>query len=86
MGNEENWGGQVRVEVKAGKQIESIWKKYLAAKLQSDVNNNAIGNTKPFLFVVMPDGVTNGLVICELDKFEDVVYSMIETWKENENG
>lgn len=81
MGNEESWQGQVRVEVKAGKQVQPIWTKYLKAKEQSDSNKN-IGDTRPFMFVAMPDGTTNGLVIVELDKLDEVVFALLETWEE----
>lgn len=81
MGNEESWQGQVRVEVKAGKQIQPIWNKYLKAKEQSDSNKN-IGDTRPFMFVAMPDGTTNGLVIVELDKLDEIVFALLDTWEE----
>ena len=42
MGHEESWLGHVRVEVKAGKQVQSLWTKFKAAKQQSDENNSAI--------------------------------------------
>jgi len=79
MGNEESWKGEVRVEVKAGQQVKTIWSKYLKAKEQSDTNTS-IGDTRPFLFVAMPDGTSNGLVIMELDKLEEIVFALIETW------
>jgi hypothetical protein len=81
MGNEESWGGLVRVEVKAGKQIQPIWTKYLKAKEQSD-KNVAIGDNRPFLFVAMPDGVSNGLVIIELDELENSIIALLETWNQ----
>jgi hypothetical protein len=82
MGHEENWRGAVKVEVKSGKQVQTLWKRYLEAKLQSD-KNNIIGDNRPFVFVAMPDGTTNGLVVFELDKLEDVIYSFIETWEKS---
>ncbi len=85
MGHEENWRGAVKVEVKAGKQVQTIWKKYQDAKIQS-THNNIIGDTRPFVFVAMPDGTTNGLVIFELDKLEEVVFSFLETWEEENNN
>ena len=81
MGNEESWQGQVRVEVKAGKQVQPIWNKYLKAKEQSDSNKN-IGDTRPFMFVAMPDGTTNGLVIVELNKLDEIVFALLDTWEE----
>ena len=67
MCNEESWQGEVRVEVKAGKQVQTLWTKYQKAKEQSDANTR-IGDTRPFMFVAMPDGTSNGLVVVELDK------------------
>jgi len=84
MGHEENWRGAVKVEVKAGKQEQTLWNKYKEAKLQS-TSNNIIGDTRPFVFVAMPDGTSNGLVVCELDKLQEVVYAFLETWENNPN-
>jgi len=81
MGNEESWQGQVRVEVKAGKQVQTLWTKYLKAKEQSDTNTR-IGDTRPFMFVAMPDGTSNGLVVVELDKLDEVVFALLETWEQ----
>ena len=80
MGNEESWLGEVRVEVKAGKQVQTLWTKYQKAKEQSD-GNTRIGDTRPFMFVAMPDGTSNGLVIVELDKLDEVVFALLETWE-----
>jgi len=81
MGNEESWLGEVRVEVKAGKQVQTLWTKYQKAKEQSD-GNTRIGDTRPFMFVAMPDGTSNGLVIVELDKLDEVVFALLKTWAE----
>lgn len=81
MGNEESWQGEVRVEVKAGKQVQTLWTKYQKAKEQSDANTR-IGDTRPFMFVAMPDGTSNGLVVVELDKLNEVVFALLETWEE----
>ena len=81
MGNEESWQGEVRVEVKAGKQVQTLWTKYQKAKEQSDANTR-IGDTRPFMFVAMPDGTSNGLVVVELDKLDEVVFALLETWEE----
>ena len=80
MGNEESWLGEVRVEVKAGKQVQTLWTKYQKAKEQSD-GNTRIGDTRPFMFVAMPDGTSNGLVVVELDKLDEVVFALLETWE-----
>mgnify|MGYP003127584193 FL=1 len=81
MGNEESWLGEVRVEVKAGKQVQTLWTKYQKAKEQSDANTR-IGDTRPFMFVAMPDGTSNGLVVVELDKLDEVVFALLETWEQ----
>ena len=81
MGNEESWQGEVRVEVKAGKQVQTLWTNYQKAKEQSDANTR-IGDTRPFMFVAMPDGTSNGLVVVELDKLDEVVFALLETWEE----
>ena len=81
MGNEESWQGEVRVEVKAGKQVQTLWTKYQKAKEQSDTNTR-IGDTRPFMFVAMPDGTSNGLVVVELDKLDEVVFALLETWEQ----
>ena len=80
MGNEESWQGEVGVEVKAGKQVQTLWTKYQKAKEQSDTNTR-IGDTRPFMFVAMPDGTSNGLVVVELDKLDEVVFALLETWQ-----
>ena len=80
MGHEENWRGDMRVEVKAGKQVQTLWNKFLKAKLQSE-DNKRIGDARPFVFVAMPDGVNNGLVVMELDKLEETIYAFLETWE-----
>lgn len=84
MGHEENWRGEIRVEVKAGKQVQSLWNKYTKAKLQSD-DNTRIGDTRPFVFIAMPDGTTNGLVVFEIDKLDEVIQGLIETWHKADN-
>ena len=81
MGNEESWLGEIRVEVKAGKQVQTLWTKYQKAKEQSDANTR-IGDTRPFMFVAMPDGTSNGLVVVELDKLDEVVFALLETWEQ----
>lgn len=79
MGHEESWLGHVRVEVKAGKQVQTIWTKFKKAKEQSDTNTR-IGDTRPFIFVAMPDGTSDGMVVMELDKLEETIFALIETW------
>ena len=82
MGHEENWGGNIRVEVKAGAQVKPIWTKYIKAKEQSE-ENKRIGDSRPFMFVAMPDGTSNGLVVIELDDIVNIVTALITTWNED---
>ena len=60
MGNEENWRGNLRFEVKAGKQIQTMWTKFLKMEEQSDNNLPDYGaNKKPFVGVLKPDGTSD---------------------------
>lgn len=63
--HEELWGGAVRVEVKAGAQIEPIATRYRLAEQQSE-QHRAIGDIRPFVLVTMPDGERDGLVVLRL--------------------
>ena len=63
--HEELWGGDIRVEVKAGKQIAPIWTRYLLAEQQSE-QARAVGDPRPFIMVAMPDNTTDGLIIGRL--------------------
>ena len=56
--NEENWRHTVRIEVKAGKQIESLTKRFLAAEAQSNASK-AVGDSRPFIFAAAPDGMSD---------------------------
>lgn len=51
---EEWWRGVVRVEVKSGKQVESLTRRFLAAEAQSEAQK-AIGDSRPFVFAAVPD-------------------------------
>lgn len=44
----------VRVEVKSGKQVESLTRRFLAAEAQSEAQK-AIGDSRPFVFAAVPD-------------------------------
>lgn len=85
MGNEENWRGQLRFEVKAGKQVQSIWKKFTDMELQSKKNFQAIGtDKKPFVGVIKPDGTSDGLVMFRISDIENVVLGFVMNWEEYE--
>jgi len=87
MGHEENWRGAVKVEVKAGKQVQTLWNRYLKAKEQSDTN--LPDDERPFVFVAKPDGTSDGLVIfamSDLDEFYSAYSMQIAGKKFTETG
>jgi hypothetical protein len=86
MGNEENWRGELRFEVKAGKQVETVWKKFLKMEEQSDANQATFGSdSKPFVGVLKPDGTTDGLVMFRISDIENVVTGFFMNWEEYED-
>ena len=83
MGNEENWRGNLRFEVKAGKQIQSIWNKFLDMETQSSKNLATFGSdAKPFVGILKPDGTTDGLVMFRIKDVENVVLGFVLNWEE----
>lgn len=66
--HEEVWGGDVRVEVKAGAQIKPVVTAFLRCEIQSE-QHRPIGDTRPFMLVVMPDGSTDGLIVMRLKDY-----------------
>lgn len=81
MGNEENWRGSLRFEVKAGKQVQTFWTKFGKMEDQSDANQSEYGHgSKPFVAVLKPDGTTDGLVMFKISDLENVIEGFIENW------
>ena len=79
--HEENWATGLRVEVKAGKQVEPLSKIFYKSKTQSDVSHQAFGGmSKPFIQVSMPDGSTKGIVSFELDEIENVCVEVLKNF------
>lgn len=70
--HEEHWGGPLRVESKAGKQVQPIWTRYQAARSQSEAAR-PIGDTRPFVMVAAPDGVSEFLLVVSSADWTDVV-------------
>ena len=68
--HEEHWGGALRIEVKAGKQIQPIYTKFLMAEQQSK-NGSALGDIRPFAMVAMPEGTSDGIVLMRLSEFQN---------------
>jgi hypothetical protein len=63
--HEEVWGGDVRVEVKAGAQVKPVVTAFLRCEIQSE-QHRPIGDNRPFMLVVMPDGSKDGFVVMRL--------------------
>jgi|688.fasta_scaffold03160_12 hypothetical protein len=75
--HEEHWGGEVRVEIKAGKQVSPIWTRFKLAEAQSDAAR-AIADNRPFVMVAMPDDIRDGLVLCRLSQVQAVAAAVLE--------
>jgi hypothetical protein len=79
--HEENWNTGLRVEVKAGKQVQPVATLFNKCKAQSDLSHQAIGNlSKPFIQVSMPDNSTKGIVMFELDEVENVCVEILKNF------
>lgn len=78
-GNEENWRLPVRVEVKAGKQVEPVRRFYEMCRGQSDVSK-AEGDPRPFAAVAVPDGWSAGkfLYVVHSDEAEDFALAFVD--------
>jgi hypothetical protein len=77
MGNEELWLGSVRVEVKAGKQVEAPWRRFLAGEAQSE-GSRAVGDARNFLAVWMPENSTDGLFVGRLSRIAEIIEALHE--------
>jgi hypothetical protein len=70
--HEENWRMRVRLEVKSGKQVESLTKRFLTAEAQSNASK-AEGDTRPFVFAAAPDGTSDQIIAFRLSQREAVI-------------
>ena len=66
--HEEIWGGDIRVEVKAGAQIKPVVTAFLKCEAQSEAAR-PIGDHRPFMMVAMPDEWSDGLVVMRLSAY-----------------
>ena len=66
--HEELWGGDVRVEIKAGAQIKPVLTAFLRCEMQSEAARPH-GDHRPFMLVAMPDGMKDGLVVMWLSDY-----------------
>jgi hypothetical protein len=67
----------VRVEVKAGAQINPVWTRYRLAEEQSEAQR-PFGDTRPFIMVAMPDGMNDGLVVFRLSRLRETAEALLE--------
>lgn len=75
--HEELWGGPVRMEVKAGAQVGPIATRFDLAERQSEMAR-PLGDTRPFIMVAMPEGTSEGIVLCRLSVFKDLLAGLEE--------
>ena len=90
--DEEYWNSPVRFEVKSGKQVADIVKKFEHAESQSyDFAISKGIEDKPFSMIAMPHGSGDGLFLCRLSTLNEIVDKLQDMWKTNkleekENG
>lgn len=75
--NEENIGGLLRSEVKAGAQVNPVWTRFLLSEKQSE-QNRPIGDMRPFVALFMPDGTKDGLIVFRLSAIAETVQALYE--------
>lgn len=68
--HEEHFGGRLRVEMKAGKQVSPIATRFNEARLQSEAAR-PIGDNRRFMMIAMPEGTRDGIVLMRLSDFVD---------------
>lgn len=77
--HEEHWRGALLVEVKAGAQVGPLATKFRLAKAQSDASR-AIGDSRPFALVAMPDGSSDGIIAFTLSDFQRAIVPLLEEY------
>jgi hypothetical protein len=75
--HEEVWGGEVRVEVKAGAQIRPAITAFVKMREQSEAAR-PIGDIRPFVGVAMPDGTSDGVIMFRLSDLENVIAGLAD--------
>ena len=89
--DEEYWNSPIRFEVKSGKEVADIVKKFELAESQSyDFAISKGIDDKPFSMIAMPHGSGDGLFLCRLSTLNEIVDKLQHMWKTNneekENG
>lgn len=76
--NEETWDHlPVRCECKSGVGVKGAWGLYLRAEGQSGLAK-AVGDPRPFVLAVAPDGVSDGLFLVRWSQLAAVVDALGE--------
>ena len=86
--DEEFWNsGNLRLEVKSGKQVSNTFSLFEKAETQSWEYELTKDNPKElFSLLAMPEGTKDGLFICRLSLIKEVVLELEKMWKEVDNG
>ncbi len=87
--DEEFWNsGNLRLEVKSGKQVSNTFSLFEKAETQSWDYEVSKDNPKElFSLMAMPNGTRDGLFICRLSQIEEIVNELKAIWtKEKDNG
>lgn len=78
--HEETLTNAVRIEVKSGAKAGPIDTFYRNVREQSDAAK-AIGDTRPFMGVAMPDGMSGGYAVIRLSDLAEVVEALVAEWE-----
>lgn len=78
-GNEETFGGTIRVEIKSGAQVGPIDTRFRAAEAQSEAQR-PFGDHRPFCMVAMPKGTQDGIVLIRLSAVHEWAAALVEQW------
>jgi hypothetical protein len=75
-GNEEDFGGLVRMESKSGAIVRPLFTAYMRAEQQSEASR-ARGDLRPFVFTARmnPEG-KDGLIVLRESKLEETVFAL----------
>ena len=87
--DEEFWNsGNLRLEVKSGKQVSNTFSLFEKAETQSWDYEVTKDNPKElFSLMAMPIGTRDGLFICRLSQIKEIVNELNAIWtEEKENG
>jgi len=87
--DEEFWNsGNLRLEVKSGKQVSNTFSLFEKAETQSWDYEVTKDNPKElFSLMAMPTGTRDGLFICRLSQIKEVVNELNAIWtEEKQNG